>query len=94
MALWSYTCSKFWESYTPPAIRIRIKTLSKGTVSVQYYTLSNAQQAEALVSSVLATLTEAAEGRFELDILTPTFNLVKLFFKQQTEQENPGLKCL
>ncbi len=24
-ALWSYTCSKFWESYTPQAIWIRVK---------------------------------------------------------------------
>jgi hypothetical protein len=24
-ALWSYTCSKFQESYTPPAIRMRVK---------------------------------------------------------------------
>ncbi len=24
-ALWSYTCSKFWKSYTPPAARIRVK---------------------------------------------------------------------
>jgi hypothetical protein len=24
-ALWSYTCSKFWKSYTPPAAQIRVK---------------------------------------------------------------------
>ncbi len=22
--MWSYTCSKFWESYTPPANQIRV----------------------------------------------------------------------
>jgi hypothetical protein len=32
--MWSYTCSKFRESYTPPAIRIRVKNL-KGPLKIQ-----------------------------------------------------------
>ncbi len=32
-ALWSYICSKFWESYTPLAIQIRVNSKFFGVIA-------------------------------------------------------------
>ncbi len=44
-ALWSYTFSKFWKSYTPPAARIRVKEkVCTSNMSLHFldYTVQNA----------------------------------------------------